>query len=143
MIRVRFGPPAERNFPKPDPGNRAVRNYRLERLVDHFDLLLNVMARDTYDHAKTTGLETLEQIADYRHKMVLVEAAVEIHRRIYRPAELFRTLDENAVSFQSIRAERQVPAMPLDATEGDISHRKLPGGRLQLSGPHELHLHLG
>jgi hypothetical protein len=99
------------------------------------------MARHTYDYTKAGGFKTLEQMGNHRLKEVSIESGVKVHRRIYHPTEFFRTLNENTVSFQRISAKRQMAAMPLDATEGHIHHRKVSRSGFQLARPHELHLH--
>jgi len=73
--------------------------------------------------------------------VLLLEAGVEIDRRIDRATVLLRALDEDGVGLDRVVAQRQVAAVPFDQAEGHVHDRELAGGGLQLPRAHELHLH--
>ena len=91
------------------------------------------MPRHSYDYAEAGGLKALEQVSNNCLKAVSVKSTVKVHRRIYYSAEFHRAFDDNTMGFQCICAKWKMLAVPFDTAEGDINHRKVPGGCFQLT----------
>ncbi len=69
------------------------------------------------NNAKTSPFQTLEQLGDERYHDLSVEVLVEVNRRIHYAAEFLRGLDQDTMSFECIRAQRQMPTVPLDGAK--------------------------